>query len=90
MKADIGFSQSIFHNISHKFVFPNGYGASVVKGIGTYGSYEDLFELAVLKKDTDGKYHLCYDTEITDDVLGYLTNQEVLDTLERIKNLKSI
>ena len=65
------------------FKFENGYGASVIKHFGSYGYEKDLFELAVLHNDK-----LCYSTEITDDVLGYLTNQEILDTLERIKNLK--
>lgn len=65
------------------FEFKNGYGASVIKRYGSYGYGEDLFELAVTYND-----RLCYSTEITDDVLGYLTNQEVLDTLEKIKNLK--
>lgn len=76
--------------INHKFVFPNGYGASVIKHIGSYGWKEDLFELAVLIKVTDNNYKLCYSTEITDDVLGYLTNEEVLEILEKIKNLEKV
>jgi hypothetical protein len=89
----IGFSsRGIFeleNTIDHKFVFKNGYGASVIKHIGTYGSEDDLFELAVIKKETNSnKYHLCYPTPIADDVIGYLTNNEVLELLERIKNLK--
>ena len=68
---------------NHRFKFPNGYGASVIKHFGSYGYEEDLFELAVLK---NGK--LCYDTEITNDVIGYLRNEEVLELLEKIKELK--
>lgn len=64
------------------FLFENGYGASVVKNIFSYGNTRNLFELAVLK---DGQ--ICYETEITDDVIGYLTNRQVLRILERIKNL---
>lgn len=76
--------------INHKFVFPNGYGASVIKHIGSYGWENDLFELAVLIKVTDDNYVLCYSTEITDDVIGNLTNEEVLELLERIKNLEGV
>ena len=75
---------------SHRFKFKNGYGASVVKHWGSYGFEDDLFELAVLKFDKkNGIGSLCYDTEITDDVIGYLNNDEVLELLEKIKNLES-
>lgn len=66
--------------------FSNGYGASVVKHKFSYGAEEGLFEIAVLKGDK-GKWDLCYDTEITNDVLGYLTNEDVAETLEKIRNL---
>lgn len=65
----------------HKF--ENGYGASVIRG-GSF-AYGGL-ELAVLKFDDD-KYSLCYDTDITDDVLGYLEEDEIPEILERIGNL---
>lgn len=68
---------------SHIFKFENGYGASVIKHYGSYGYEEDLFELAVLNSAGD----LCYDTPITSDVIGHLTNDEVLKLLEKIKNL---
>lgn len=47
-----------------------------------------LFEVAVLKKVIDGRYDLCYTTSITDDVIGWLNNEQVIETLEKIKNLK--
>lgn len=68
----------------HRFKFENGYGASVIKHFGSYGYKDDLFELAVLDKNGN----LCYDTPITNDVIGYLTNEEVLEYLERIRRLK--
>lgn len=70
-------------SFNHRFKFKNGYGASVIKHYGSYGYEEDLFELAVL----DSNDHLCYNTSLTDDVIGYLTNDEVLELLEQIKNL---
>lgn len=63
--------------------FNNGYGASIVKTPYTYGGDEGLYELAVL--GTDGS--LTYDTPITDDVEGSLSEQEVSELLEQIKNL---
>ena len=69
---------------SHRFRFNNGYGASVIKHFASYGYEDDLFELAVL--DRYGK--ICYNTPITNDVVGHLTNDEVLDLLELIKNLE--
>lgn len=68
--------------ITYEFAFPNRYGASVIKHRGSFDASDDLFELAVLK-DRD----ICYSTYITDDVIGYLRNDEVLELLERIKEL---
>ena len=66
-----------------EFKFKNGYGASVVKHSFSYGNKKDLFELAVL----DDKEELCYSTPITNDVIGYLTNDDVIELLNEIKNL---
>ncbi len=60
-----------------KYQFPNGYGASIVYNNISYG-----LECAVLK---DG--YLCYDTPITNDVLGYLTVAELVKALHNIKEL---
>lgn len=77
----------IFDGVQYLFRFPNNYGASIIKHLGSYGSSRDLWELAVLRFEGD-KWDLTYDTEITDDVMGYLTNQDVLDLLQRIRDLK--
>jgi hypothetical protein len=66
-----------------KVIFDNGYGASIVKGEHTYGGREGLYELAVLGKD--GK--LTYETPITDDVEGYLSEDNVTKLMEQIQNL---
>ena len=63
--------------------FDNGYGASVVRHEYSYGGKDGLYELAVLDNAGD----LCYDTPITDDVIGYLTTQEVSDIMEQIEKL---
>lgn len=69
-------------SVQYVFAFPNGYGASVIKTPWSYGWANDLWELAVL---FDG--HLCYDTPITDDVLPDLTDEEVLEYLDKILEL---
>jgi hypothetical protein len=63
------------------FRFPNGYGASVIHGTGTYG-----VELAVTKYDGD-HYELCYDTHVTNDVIGHLEQDSLIETLRAIQAL---
>jgi hypothetical protein len=63
--------------------FPNGYGASIVQSEHTYGGRDGLYELAVFGKDGS----ISYDTPVTDDVLGYLSEEAVEKTLTDIKNL---
>lgn len=59
--------------------FPNGYGASVVQGFGTYG-----VELAVL----DANGNLTYDTPVTSDVVGYIESVgELRGLLRQIRDL---
>jgi hypothetical protein len=65
--------------------YPNGYGASVVKGEHTYGGRDGLYELAVFGKDGQ----ITYNTPVTDDVLGYLTENDVEKILIDIKNLEN-
>jgi hypothetical protein len=62
--------------------FDNGYEASVVKSQYTYGGDKGLYELAVFK---DGE--ICYDTPITDDVIGYLRPEDVTDVMAKIQQL---
>lgn len=63
--------------------FPNGYGASIVKGPYTYGGDKGLYELAVFGKDGN----ITYDTPITNDVEGNLSESDVESLLTRIKEL---
>jgi hypothetical protein len=83
-----GFNDIIFepHPVGEgfhgKIFFPNGYGVSVVRFklphlvYGSYTSNDDEWEVAILKGD-ENKWELCYDTEITNDVIGYQTESEV-------------
>lgn len=65
--------------------FDNGYGVSVLSGNIAYSNGIDTYELAVLKNGD-----LCYDTPITDDVLAYITEEEVTKAMEEIQKLESI
>lgn len=72
--------------VQYLFRFKNNFGASVVKTPYSYGAKDDKWELAVIKWRGDD-FDLEYDTEITDDVLGWLTDKDVQDLLRRIKEL---
>jgi hypothetical protein len=67
--------------------FENKYGASIVKHDYSYGSKTGLYELAVLKYDENNNWGLCYDTPVTSDVLGYLSEDEVTTYLMQIEQL---
>jgi hypothetical protein len=69
--------------IQRIYRFPNGYGASAVRHENSYGGREGLYELAVL--DNNGE--ICYDTVITNDVIGWLTIEQVDEFLDQISKL---
>lgn len=73
--------------VLYHFMFPNGYGASIVKHMISYGHEDDLWELGVLVKNDD-RYYLCYTTPITDDVIGYLTDESVNTIMHQIFEFK--
>jgi hypothetical protein len=62
--------------------FDNEYGVSVITGGNAYGSTVAPYELAVLKYGD-----LCYDTDITSDVIGYLTSDKVTEYMKLIQEL---
>ena len=69
--------------VASRLSFDNGYGVSVVRTSFTYGGKEGLYELAVL--DSDGS--LTYSTPVTNDVIGYLSEDEVSDIMEQVQKL---
>jgi hypothetical protein len=62
--------------------FDNGYTASVVCNEFSYGGELGLYEIAVMH---EGK--IVYDTPVTDDVIGNLTQEGVEKVLWQIQNL---
>lgn len=78
----------IGNGVQARHDFPNGYGVSVVRfnvGAfgGSYGADQGLYEVAIMK---DG--HLTYETPITDDVLGYQSEENVENVMKQVEQLK--
>lgn len=69
------------YGVQARIDFDNNYGISVVKFEGSYG-YPDLWEVAVLYKGA-----LTYSTSITDDVLGWQTDEDVTKVLKQVQEL---
>jgi hypothetical protein len=70
--------------------FSNGLGASVIRGEFSYGGDEGLWELAVIKFTDEGGYVLVYPKEVCqdEDVVGWLTDEQVDEKLVQIANLR--
>ena len=64
--------------------FDNGWHASVVMGPYSYGGSLGKYELAVLDEDAI----ICYDTELGDDVFGFLSEEDVTKLFAKIQLLK--
>jgi hypothetical protein len=76
-----------FNGIQTIHRFDNGYGASVIEHSFSHGR-----EMAVVKftGDTLDDFDLCYDSGITQDVLGHLSPADVEHYLVRIEKLPSL
>ena len=72
----------IFKGRMVRYRFPNGYGASVIEGEDSYG-----LELAVLEFSESEYGCITMLTEITDDVIGFIEDEELDEILERISRL---
>ena len=57
--------------------------------MGSYGHELDLWELAVVKYNSEynSDWDIDYSTTITDDVIGHMTDEEVLEILADIRDL---
>ena len=74
---------AVYGGIISRIIFDNGYGATVVQGPHSYGGADGLYELAVVGKDDE----ISYDTPVTGDVEGYLSEAQVTDLLIKIQQL---
>jgi hypothetical protein len=71
------------YGVQYIYRFDNGYGASLIRHKYSYGGTEGLWEIAVL--DRGGK--LTHETSITNDVLGNLNEDQVMEVLVAIESL---
>ena len=67
--------------MAERIFFDNGYGVSIICSDFSYG-----LELAVLKGNEDN-CQICYDTPITNDVIGHIEPSELNDIVEAVKAL---
>lgn len=63
--------------------FKNKYIASIVKHKRSYGYNEGLYEIAVMNE----KHNIVYDTQVTEDVLGYVDVKDIPKYLKQISEL---
>ena len=90
-----GFEQNLFSKendmdgVLYRFKFDNNFGASVIKHKYSYGYEEDLWELGVLVfgNGYPERGVLTYNTKVSGDVEGYLTDEDVRNLLQQIKDL---
>lgn len=86
----IGNDSYLEKRIQYLFKFENGYGASVIKHIYSYGGKEDLWEVACVEwHNLDGwKYALHYPPLMDNDVIGWLNDEQVNNLLMMINEGK--
>jgi hypothetical protein len=79
---DLKFSPPDYMGFSRaKLELPNGYGISVITGKYAY-SDEGAYEVGILYNG-----HLCYDTPLTDDVLGYQSPSDIDAILAQLEKM---
>jgi hypothetical protein len=69
-----------------KFKFYNGYSVSVVFGDMFYSNGVDTYELTIFNPEGD----IDYSTELTDDVLGYQTAEEITKAMKFVNDLPNL
>jgi len=85
---DLKFEKDDMMGISAHHIFDNHYGVSVIKGPYSYGGREGLYELAIVVMKPGDKYsELCYDTPITNNVIGHLTPEDITDIMKQVSEL---
>lgn len=83
--------QFVHHNdgytkgIRARLFFPNGYGISVISDNHSYGGKDGLYEIGVLDPFGD----LCYSTPVADDVIGWLSEDDVSRIMKEVQELPS-
>jgi hypothetical protein len=90
---DIEFKIHVSGDGVHGLIFfPGGYGLSVVRyrnpfGGGSYTSNDiEDYEVAIIK-GRKGNWEICYDTKITNDVLGFQTKEDINNIIKHVIRL---
>ena len=65
--------------------FDNGYGVSVLRGNCFYSNGIDTYEVGVLNGDS-----LCYPEEFGDDVIGYVTAEQVTEIMKKVQEFPQL
>lgn len=84
-------SRAINGGIQYIAKYPNNYGASIIQHSFSYEENKRLWELAVIKYEPNEtnihNFNLDYTTPITNNVIGYLTESDVNELLDKIEEL---
>ena len=80
---DLRFRPHRMDGVQSIMMFDNGYGVSVVRTTFSYGGKMGLYELAVLDSGED----ITYNTPVTNDVLGHLSEKEVTRYMIEVQKL---
>ncbi len=71
-----------------RLTFNNGYQLSIIIGEYSYGGEDGFYEIAPYNKEGKMDGSLLGENDYGDDVMGYLSESEVKEHIERIGNLK--
>ena len=86
LSEDYSYS-SVWDGRGWRFMFANGYGVSLVKHSSSYGGTQDFWELALLRRESDG-WSLYFGSYVTSyDVLGWLSEEDILEHVQNILQL---
>ena len=77
--------QSFLNGLQAILFFPNGYGISVVRNNLSLTT-ANTWEIAIIKGD-ENDYDLCFNTPITNNVIGYCSEEEVSNIMKQIQDL---
>lgn len=75
-----------FTGVRHVIKLNDKYQVSAIKKYGSYGYEEDLWEIALLNDDTLVPIEERFPEELCDDVIGFLTEDEVNSWLDKFYN----
>lgn len=83
---DLEFSKIVspyLSGVRSRLMFENGFGVSVVCTDLSYGGKDGLYEIAVLNSQGD----ITYDTELTNDVIGWLDKDKVTEIMLQVQKI---